>query len=446
MVWNMVKLLEYLAFRCVPKVGEVLEVFESYGLKSNVLGYGRCGDPIHMFRIGVGPRKILLIGFVDPDEPVGALALETLVTKVFDLEPNLLEEYAWYLIPVADPCGAKLNEEWFQDPYNARLYILERFKVKVVDWKLPGSCNGYVFNESTPEALAVKKAIDMVRPDIVVPLHNNDFSGLYFFLSKNIPELISALKRAANVLGIPMHRGEPEASYLEVFEKGFYREPTMCDEYCNCVEHSLDPRACIEGLGETIYGYAKRVNPNVFSIVCESPYIYSRVLEDSTPSGTRIRDLYLDMISSIAPTASYVESVVRKLIPHVDKDCPYLWEAEEYLLGWSSRLESLKRRVTVDERYEREASRAGEFDITVVRGLWSTLLRLGVALRLLKKCSVDAPRTIIENAVAKLINVFEDLYAELQHHYVEYIPLEKQVAIQLYTILLAIEYVHSENG
>jgi len=379
-------LLDYLTFKSIPRVKELVDLFKGSGLRYDVIGYGWCSDPIYMFNIGKGSKKALLIGLVDPDEPIGALALQVLVTQIFDREPGLLSKYSWYLIPVADPCGAKLNERWFRNPYDIRLYILERFKVKAIDWKLPGSCDGYLFNEPTPEALAVKKAIDMVRPDLIVPLHNNDFSGLYFFLSENIPELIRNLKNVANELGIPIHRGEPEASYLEVFEEGFYREPTMCDEYHNCIKFSSDPSVCIEGLGETIYGYARGINPNVFSIVCETPYIYSRALEDVTPSGSRLRDIYLNMINSITPIANYVESIVRRLIPHVGRKCPHLWEAEEYLLGWIDRLESLRKKVVADELYEREASKAEEFDIMVIKGLWNTLLKIGIALRLLNRC------------------------------------------------------------
>ena len=433
-------LIDSFSLRGIPKVKEIISVFEDYGLDCEVVGYGWCGDPIYMFRYGNGLKRILLVGFVDPDEPTGALALQTLITKVFVQEPSLLNEYTWYFIPVADPCGAKLNEEWFREPYNTRLYLLERFKVKVIDWKLPGSCNGYVFNEPTPEALAVKKAIDMVRPYLVVPLHNNDFSGLYFFLSRNIPKLIRDLKNVANELGVPIHRGEPEASYLEVFEEGFYREPTMCDEYHNCVKYSSDPSACIEGLGETIHGYARKINPNVFSIVCETPYIYSKILEDITPSGNRLRNLYLDMLNIVMPIASYIESIVKKLIPYVNKECPYLWEAEEYLLSWSNRLELLRKRVTVDKRYEKEASRAEEFDIIVVKGLWSTLLKLGIALRFLNRCSKSIPSIDIEKRVNEIVDVFEDLYDKLHHYRIEYIPLEKQIAMQLYTILLVTRY------
>lgn len=151
-----------------------------------------------------------------------------------------------------------------------------------------------------------------------------------------------------------------------------------------------------------------------------------------------MRDLYLDMIGSVAPIASYVKSVVEKILPHVDKRCPYLWEAEEYIAGWSTRLEALKRRVVMDRRYEREASRAEEFDILVVKGLWNPLLRLGVALRLLSRCEVDTPST----DTGELLEVFEKLYAELQRYPIEYLPLEKQVVMQLYTVLLAAKYLY----
>lgn len=228
MLEELVSLSRRLSFKRIPRVKELIDVFGGSGLSYKVIGTGWCGEPIYMFRAGRGAKKLLLIGAVDPDEPIGALALGLLVTRVFDLEPGLLDRYTWYIIPVADPCGAKLNENWFQKPYDLKLYILERFKLKVVEWKLPGSCNGYVFNEPTPEALAVKRAIDEVVPDLVAPLHNNDFSGLYFFLSRRVPELVKGLRRAADKLGIPIHRGVPEASYLEAFDDGFYREATLC--------------------------------------------------------------------------------------------------------------------------------------------------------------------------------------------------------------------------
>ena len=133
-----------------------------------------------MFKIGKGVKKILLISFVASDEPIGILTLQALVDKLLNNEQELLSNYTWYFIPVADPCYAKLNEGWFKDIYNIKSYILERFKV--IEWKLPDSCGDYTFSHLTLKALAVKKAIDMVKPDLIVPLHNNDFSGLYFFL------------------------------------------------------------------------------------------------------------------------------------------------------------------------------------------------------------------------------------------------------------------------
>jgi len=143
-----------------------------------------------MFKIGKGVEEILLISFVGPDEPIGILTLQALVDKLFNNEQELLSNYTWYFIPAADPYGAKLNEGWFKDPYNIKSYILKRFNVKVIEWKLPSSCGDYTFSHPTLEALAVKKAIDMAKPDLIVPLHNNDFSGLYFFLSRNIPESV----------------------------------------------------------------------------------------------------------------------------------------------------------------------------------------------------------------------------------------------------------------
>ena len=430
-------------FTYIPSVEEFEELFEALGFESKVVGYGRCGHPIRMYRAGHGPKRLVLVGFVDPDEPVGTLAMLVLARDVLSAEPKLLNDYTWYLVPIADPCGAKLNEPWFRDPYNTRLYLIERFKIKVIDWKLPGSCNDYVFNEPTPEALAVKSVVDEVRPDFVAALHNNDFSGLYIYLSERIPKLIEKLKLVAKMLGMPLHRGLPEASYLEVYDDGFYREPTLCDEYRNCLAHSEDPRRCIEGLGETVYGYAKRLNSRVLSITCETPYIYGEVLEDVTPCGARLRELYLEMINAVKPVAMRVESIVRKFLGNADAECPYLAEVKEYVLGWSERLESLERRIATDEHYDREASRAEEFDAIVVRGIWNTLLKIGIAMRFISRCVVsDDTRS---GVLDELSTIFEELYEELRRHRVNHVPLEKQVAMQLYSVLLSIEYLRLEN-
>jgi len=206
------------------------------------------------------------------------------------------------------------------------------------------------------------------------------------------------------------------------------------------VKYSLNPKACIESLDETIYGYARRVNPNVFSITCETPYIYSKTLEDNTPSGTKLKDLYLSMIRMITPIARLVETIVKKLIPYIDEKSPYLLEAKEYMLGWGNKLEPLRRRVIIGKEYERESSKAEEFDVVIVKSLWSTLLKIGIALRLISKCGKKYLNVNINEATEDLTSTFEGLYSKLTHYDIRYVSLKNQVAIQFHTILLTIKH------
>ncbi len=72
------------------------------------------------------------------------------------------------------------------------------------------------------------------------------------------------------------------------------------------------------------------------------------------------------------------------------------------------------------------------------------MFKLGIALRLLSRCSKDYPGIDVKEVIENLTEVFKELYTKLHRYHIEYIPLEKQVAMQLYTILLATRYLHGQ--
>ena len=83
----------------------------------------------------------------------------------------------------------------------------------------------------------------------------------------------------------------------------------------------------------------------------------------------------------------------------------------------------------IGKEYERESSKAKEFDVVVVKGIWSTLLKIGIALRLLSKCSKKCLNVNINEAAEDLTSTFEELYSKLTHYDIRYVPLKNQVAI-----------------
>ncbi|RLG77429.1 MAG: hypothetical protein DRO12_02280 [Thermoprotei archaeon] len=423
----------------LPPVEKVIKFFSEYGLTLTPVGYGWCGEPIYVARLGSGARSVLLTALVDPDEPVGLLTLQFLVTEVIDRQPELLKRFTWYLVPAADPCGAKLNENWFSRPYDLRLYILERFKVKVVEWYMPGSCGDYIFKNPTPEALAFKRVIDLVKPDFLALLHSNDFKGVRFFLSKRIPQLMYKLKSLVKMLNLQLHRGDDEAHNLEVYEDGFYRMPTLCDVHLTC----LEGYGLCKGVGETIYGYSRHVNPKIFALSCETPFVYSRLLEDAAPSGEKLRGLYMKVVEDSYPIACKAEQFLRLFAKEVKGSCPHLWEAIEYIEEWTAELRRLKTLIARSDDYSREATKAEEFSVLVVKGMWDTLLKLGILMRIARRCrfSTDLARKIEEELDA----IFEERYSELTTYPIEYIPLEKQVLMQLRSIMLSVETIFGKR-
>ena len=46
----------------------------------------------------------------------------------------------------------------------------------------------------------------------------------------------------------------------------------------------------------------------------------------------------------------------------------------------------------------------------------------------------------VKEAVTNLTSIFEEFYTKLCRYHIEYIPLEKQVTMQLYTVLSAVKH------
>jgi hypothetical protein len=95
------------------------------GFTIETIGQSAKGMPIAMIRYDGGyDRTVLLWGFEDPTEPVGALSVFWLGGQLRRRNPQLMRfQCNWAIIPTINPDGVKRNEGWFRAPGDLHAFL-----------------------------------------------------------------------------------------------------------------------------------------------------------------------------------------------------------------------------------------------------------------------------------------------------------------------------------
>ncbi|MEM8863092.1 MAG: M14 family zinc carboxypeptidase, partial [Chloroflexota bacterium] len=210
------------------------------------LGHSRNGYPIEALKIGTGSRTGMMVGLPHPNEPIGAMMLETFSKKLAeDADFRAELDTTWYLIKCIDPDGTKLNEGWFSGPFTITNYARHFYRPpgeEQVEWTFPVDYKTYSFNQPLPETQAWMKLIEDCSPDFLYSLHNSGFGGVYLYLSHDIPPLYPPFYDLVNTVELPLHLGEPEAPFVPQFDQAVFGMMGLAAQYDYFSEHSkTDP-------------------------------------------------------------------------------------------------------------------------------------------------------------------------------------------------------------
>lgn len=283
---------EYDHFLTVEELdAELRQLAKEYPDKVEVFEAGRSrkGHPILCAKIGNGSRNALMFGCPHPNEPIGAMTaryFSRAITENDALREEL--DLTWYIIPVSDVDGTKLNEGWFKGPFTLYNYTRNYFRpagYEQVEWTFPISYKKYTFDEPIPETQALMKIIDEINPVLLYSLHNSGFGGAYWYISKDTPEVYDAFHKAANDRNIPIDLGEPEVPYAVPFGPAIYKMLTSADSY-DYYENFTDknPEECMSAGASS----AEYSGENCTTLVAEVPYFYeARVDSDKVLDMTR---------------------------------------------------------------------------------------------------------------------------------------------------------------
>ncbi|RLF24673.1 MAG: peptidase M14 [Thermoprotei archaeon] len=423
--------------RLVEKYPDIASL-ERVGVASN-------GEPIYALRIKTEEAKhqALCFAFPHPNEPIGSLTLEYLSWKLCeDAKFRKAFKVNWYIVKCADPFGARLNEGWFKGPFEPRKYALNYYRppgYRQVEWTFPIEYKRLKWDRPTPETKAIMNIIDQAKPIFMASLHNAGFCGVYFYLSDPMPKVYPLLHALVRGQGLPLHRGEPEVPWAVKLEEAIFKMPFVTETYDYLEKYSDKDPAKVIKHGASSDEYAKRVNPEVLTVVCEVPYIYDERVHNTTEIGVPLRDIVLLRLSKREDSLKFFKQHLDEVEEYVDKTSPFYESLKEFIRYGFEYLEAERKWATTDPKLERSATVAEAFDAIVERIYWSNMLMCGLMIRLMEDSIRKASgrgREVLRRCEDEVKGFFEkqvSMFERLSKY--EVIPLRKTVTIQLGAIL-----------
>ncbi len=224
-----------------------LETVDDYlaGIERTAAGFGLAirrvrigtssqGREIVAYAIDGLPRKLLILGFPHPNEPLSQVVILHLLERAALMTGTGGD--TWWLVPVWDVDGAHMNELWWSQPNGLTLTGMVEgwFRAATkyqVEWDFPLSYNDYEHETMLPETAAVARLIDHVHPDGLISLHNGTVGAAYAYAGGPDPSLALAIAGVLADSGLEVLRHTP-VPYCNRLAKGVFTLPLA--------EHEID--------------------------------------------------------------------------------------------------------------------------------------------------------------------------------------------------------------
>jgi hypothetical protein len=429
------KVDDYTEFLTVNELEHELRKFQREGLiKISHIGKSLSGYPILSANIGKGKKSALVFGFPHPNEPIGSLTCLSLIKTVYENE-YLRNRFTWYIIPCADPDGAKLNEGWFKGKFSIEMYAKNFYRSKAplqTDWTFPLRYKNYIFNESPSNVIALARLIEETRPELVYPIHNAGMSGAYFFMTRFFGDkFYDELTYLCQNLYIPLDMGEPELEFMQEWKKPVYMGFTGKEYYDYYTRVGVEPDG---KTGDSSIGYSKNFNQDTVGIIGEIPYIYDRKIEDSNFTKKTRKENRINEIAKSEKLKRFVINIMSTA--DLNKNSIFYDLFQYLVVRWEKDLCTRKKYLEEDE-YGKLATVSQEFSTIIVPSFRQCLL-LGELRRLL----IESPRTkrnaeLLKDVEDKIANRIEFVEKNAE---IRTFPIRKLVQLQLGFLLLCLKY------
>ncbi len=417
------------------------------------MGRTRDDHPLLCLKIGRGSKNALLFGCPHPNEPIGTMMLEFL-TQELAQNDELLEalDYTWYVVKAWDADGLRLNEGWLKGPYTIYNYSRNFFRPaghKQVDWTFPIDYKELHFNAPIPETQAMMSLIDAIRPHFIYSLHNAGFGGTYWYISRDIPAVYDAMRKASGDVEVPLNLGEPEAPYCELLSPAIYKSLGIRDEYDFMERYGIKNIPEIIKVGTCSENYA-RERHNSFTLLTELPYFTDPRIMDSSESTVTRREAITRKLDMSRKHNDFILSMMAKTRSFIDPENPFLLALDAFT---ENKSDESTRRMIEDPAFLRMATVAEEFDNLLISQFYKTL-SFGMLIRMneyeLERMAKtgeqnDDKKNLLKSVAAECEIAHGELTGKLEKeiHY-SVIPIKKLVYIQLACGLLVANHLHKK--
>lgn len=406
------------------------------GVEVRRAGGSRGGRPVRCLEIPGGPMQALLVGMPHPEEPVGALVLEYVLPLLVE---GLADElgFGFTVVKAADPDAMRLNEPWFDEPYDLTGYLLRAYRPPLADqfeWTFPIRYKRYAFTRPLPEARAIMEIVDRRPLDLYMGLHNATFSGAYFYVSQEDERLQEELTAVLAATELPPHRGEPEVPYLHTLADGVFRAFSLVDDYDYYEQYGADP-AVLLTCGTSSDAYAE-ATWGCFTLVAEAPQFTSPKVKDKSPAGLSRAEARLRGLDVQQRYAEWIHEGYVEAAALLTRETPWQRTVHAYLSGITDDLRAERAQVKASQEFDREATVAELFDSHYLREL-ETLTRVGqFANMLAAEPQQDAALVHLrDEAEARVRSRAPQLAAEGG---IEPVPIRRLVQCQLAALLCSL--------
>ncbi len=416
------------------------------------MGKTRQGHPLLCLKIGSGSRNALMFGCPHPNEPIGTMMLEYF-TKNLAENKELRDEldYTWYIVKAWDADGLRLNEKWLKGPYTLYNYSRNFFRPaghKQVDWTFPVDYKELHFHDTIPESEAMMKLIDDIKPSFIYSLHNAGFGGVYWYITKPMPEIYEEMYAAANSQQVPINFGEPESPSCVAFAPAIYANLGIETEYDYLEKYGggINP-ADVIGSGDCSSSYAG-ARYDSFTLLTEMPYFYDERIKDMSESDTVRRDAALQKLDWQDRTSAFLRETLAISQQYMDPENPFMLAVNAFTKGGSS--DATRKMIAENPDFAKKATVAEKFDNLCASKFYKylsygQLLRANeTELEKMDKTGEQNPekRAALQKAFDIMVKAHKDMTDELESEInYQVVPIRKLVYIQLACGLLTAEYL-----
>jgi hypothetical protein len=410
------------------------------------VGSSSLGEPISMLSLGTGEnlQQILLFACPHPNEPIGALMvhhLARLLCEDDDLRDGM--GYTWNLISCVDPDGTRLNGGWFNGPFTVRNYARNFYRPapeQQVEWTFPNFYKSNYFDRSLPESEMLMRVIDRLKPALMGSLHNAGFGGVYYYLSRDEPDLYPTLHELPTWENLPLRLGEPEVPYAVQFAPAIFRFMDAADAYDYMEANGADmssyshggssaeyaaPYGTLTMITEMAYYDDARVNDQTVTNSNRRQAIRAGL--DLSDEGYQVTNGHLEGVREELRTKSAFESAVSSFMKMQR-------ESKAAQRRWAESDPATDRPATVAELF------SSNQEVRFYR-----LLTLGMLVRMLEgEVAIGNGTPAIRKHLKEALATFERWVSELEADLnVRVVPIRKLVAVQLGAILAAASHLIS---